>query len=299
MMARIDGCGRREFLGMAAVLAGAKASGAQGPEKNFPTSTRDRLAVATYPFRHQIGSKMTLEQFAKTIPGEFNVRGIEPWGHHVKSTAAAYIRSLRESFDAAGVHVVNLAVDISGKPCGSGEERSRALAEYHKWVDAAVILGSPSIRVPLPGKENGAEPGCAVGVLKALAEYGEAKEIVINLENDDPKREQPERVLEVIQAVNSPWLRSLPDFCNSMLVRNDQKYNLQALRALFPLAYNISHVKASEQSDKKMYYVDVEAIFAVAKASGYRGYFAMEFDQEGDPYEPTKKLIEASLRSLG
>jgi sugar phosphate isomerase/epimerase len=286
---------RREFAAM--LMAGALRAGA--PEKKFPTEPRRRLAVATYPFRQKIGAGVTLGEFAKTIPVEFNVPGIEPWSHHFQSTEAGYLHDLRKTFDDAGVHVVNIPVDIRANLCGNDEERSKTLQAYHEWVDAAVILGSPSIRVHLPRAERQNEMECAVNGLKAVAEYGRGKNIVIDLENDDPQSEQPERIVRVIKAVKSPFLRALPDFANSMVIHNDRNYNQQAMSLLFPLAYNISHVKNMLQDGKTIYRVDVDPIFSIAKEVHYKGYFSMEWDAAGDPYEGTKQLIQASLRSLG
>ena len=265
----------------------------------FPTSPRERLAVSTYPFRDQIGKgKMTLEQFAATVLPKLNVPGIEPWGPHFLSLNADYLAGLRDAFTKAGVHVVNIPVDIEAKLCGSPAERRAGLDKYNKWVDGAVILKSPSIRVHLPGGESGETISCSVSGMRELARYASQKNIVVNIENDDPKTEQPERVARVIETVNSPYLRALPDFCNSMLVQNDQDYNDRVLARLFKIAYNISHVKDHEDDEGKVYRVDVDRIFAVAKKAGYRGYFSMEFDSSGDPFAGTAKLIEESLQNL-
>ena len=298
---------RREFVGMA--LAAAASLRADGPTAKFPTEARARLSVSTYPFRKLIASPhaqegdaatrgMSLAEFAKTVKPRLNVPGIEPWSHHFESNDPEYVGGLRDAFQSAGLHVVNIPVDIGVKLCGTTEKYEHGLAAYRKWVDAAVILGSPSIRGHLPHGEQDGEMSCAVKAFRSLAEYGASKNIVINVENDEPSVEQPERVAKVIKAVNSPYFRALPDFCNSILVHDDQSYNNRALGTLFRLAYNISHVKDSEQDEGKTYRVNVDQIFAIAKQAGYKGYFSMELESEGDPYEGTAKLIEASLRNL-
>ena len=166
-------------------------------------------------------------------------------------------------------------------------------------MDAAVILRSPSIRVHLPHGEKGEQIACAVSALKELAQYGAAANVVINLENDEPETEAPERIARVIKAVDSPFLRALPDFCNSMLIHDNQTTNNREMETLFPLAFNISHVKDQESESGKIYRVDLSQIFAIARRSGYKGYFSMEWEGEGDPYTETGKLIEASLRLVG
>ena len=287
---------RREFAVMIAASATLRGA-AQHPDMQFPTEPRERLAVATYPFRKEISSAKPLAVFAESIPATFGVHGIEPWSHHFESTDSGYLQSLNTALRKAHVRVVNIPVDIHANLCGTPDERSNALSAYRKWVDAAVVLGSPSIRVHLPrGKDAGTE--CAVSGLGELAKYGASKNVVINVENDNPGSEQPERIVSVLKAANSPYLRALPDFGNSMAIHNDQTYNRQALSLLFPLAYNISHAKSTLQDKETIYRVDMDPLFAIAKSSGYRGYFSMEWDAEGDPYKGTKDLVEASLRNL-
>jgi sugar phosphate isomerase/epimerase len=298
--------GRRAFLG--ASLAGASVGltaslQAAEPLANFPSQPRKRLAVATYPFRSVIKSppnpnNMSLAEFAQTIENKFQISGIEPWSRHFESTEPDYVHGLRRSFDKAGLTVVNIPCDVRAQLCGStAENRVAGIETYHKWIDAAVILGSPSIRLHVPQGRATGDIGCAAETLKLVADYGSRKNIVVNMENDNPDSEDPFRVVKVIETVNSPFLRALPDFCNSRQL-GDEQYNYRALQALFAHAFNISHVKDLEMVHGAPMRVDMGRIFAIARGAGYHGYFSMEFEDEGDPYEGTKRLIEASLGSL-
>jgi sugar phosphate isomerase/epimerase len=297
---------RRDFVGAAA--GAVLGFGGIQATRDFPVEPRKRIAVSSYPFRRLIASAdaghtgnssgMTLEQFAQTIGPKFDVAGIEPWSRHIQSPEESSATALRRAFDSAGVKVVNIPVDARVHVCGSAEDRKQGLAIYRKWVDAAVILGSPSIRVHLPRGQKADDISCSVSVLKELAEYSATKKIVINVENDNPDSEAPEKIVRVLKAVNSPSLRSLPDFCNSMLIKNSQTYNEQALSSLFPLAYNISHVKDVEIDGQKEYRVDMDRIFAIAKGAGYKGYFSIEWEGRGDEYVETNKLIAATVSNL-
>jgi sugar phosphate isomerase/epimerase len=151
----------------------------------------------------------------------------------------------------------------------------------------------------LPRAENTEGLGCAVSALKELAAYGASKNLVIDIENGNPNSERPERIVQVLKEINSAFLPALPDFCNSMAIHDDQTYNNHAMRILFPLAFNISHVKDSDKNEKTTYRVDVDEIFAIAKGAGYKGYVSMEWEGTGDAYDETQKLIAASLRNLG
>ena len=64
-------------------------------------------------------------------------------------------------------------------------------------------------------------------------------------------------------------------------------------------AFNMCHVKGAVEFDGKTYHVDLGRMFAIARQSGYRGYFSMEFDTNGgDPFTGTTKLIDETLHYL-
>jgi sugar phosphate isomerase/epimerase len=304
---------RRNFLA-ASLLAGAYPAlrAADHPTVAFPSDPRQRLAVSTYPFRSLIKgvardadgmnkSGISLEEFAQTVSERLNVHGLEPWSKHFESTDSSYVQGLAAAFSRAGLRVVNISVDLPVHLCGSdARQMTDGLDQYRKWVDAAVILKSPGIRVHVPaGPERQTDLQCALQSLGQLAKYGAEKKVVINLENDDPKTEDPFTIVEILKSINSPYLRALPDFCNSMLIADDPEYNNRGLTALFKYAYSISHVKDSESDRGKLYNVDMHEIFEIAKRARYKGYFSMEWEGTGDPYQGTAALIRKSLESLG
>jgi sugar phosphate isomerase/epimerase len=121
---------------------------------------------------------------------------------------------------------------------------------------------------------------------------------VVTLENDDLVSEDAFFIVKVIEGVNHPYLRALPDFANSMLT-GDPAFNYRALQALFQHAYNICHVKDGEAGDNgKQFDIDLPKSFRILKSSGFKGYCSMEFDAAGDPYAATAMLVEQTLRYL-
>ena len=162
------------------------------------------------------------------------------------------------------------------------------------------VLGSPSVRQHVSGV-HGLKPDVALASesLGALSEYGSKRGVIVNLENDNPVAEDPFFLVDVIERVKSPWLRALPDFGNSLLA-HDHEYNRRALTKMFQHAYSMSHVKDSVLAeDGKVSTVDLAAIFGIAKAAGYRGYFSMECETGlSGPFAGTEKLVQESLKYL-
>ncbi len=299
---------RRHFLQASATgLAAAFASplgAAAGPDVKFPTDPHARLAVASYPFRKEFDpkhGKLTLLDFPKMVADRFGVAGIEPLDEHFHSTDAAFLNKFRKALAAANSHVVNIAV---GRLHGSfydldPNKRKTAIDNARHWVNVAGAIGSPGIRAHIQSA-RGAQPDVdrTADSLSALAVYASQKRIVVSLENDDPHSEDAFFIVKVLEKVNNPWLRALPDFCNSMILGKGSQYNYDAVTAMFAHAYSICHVKDSETDNGKLYTIDMARTFRIAKAAGYRGYFSMEWDAEGDPYENTKRLIAESMSNL-
>jgi len=303
---------RREFLTRVSMLTAAGGvieAANNGPKTKFPTKPIDRLAVTSYPFRAFIASPtnrardnskpgMDLKEFPAMIVKEFGIHNINPLADHFGSTDAAYVDSLREAIAKAGSHIVDLGLSSGRFYDPDPAERARGVDYGRKWIDIAVQIGSPSVRQHIGGA-RGAKPDVALAsdTLGQLAEYGSKRNVVVNLENDSPGSEDPFFILDVIRKVNSPYLRSLPDFGNSQRTYSAEE-NQRALTELFKYAYDMSHVKSRiESRDGQEHTIDVPTIFAIAKADSYKGYFSMETTNP-DPYAGTHELVELSLKCL-
>ncbi len=281
-----------------------------GPNLRFPARARERIAVSSYPFRDFIAGlddpasasshKMELKDFAAHVLAKFNINKIEPWSRHFRWLEPAYLEELRAAVKKAGAAIVNIAVDGEHSPYAvEQEERERAIEFSKKWIDVAAAIGSPSVRTNLPRAKD-AEPNVerAAETLRRVAEYGSAKKVVVNLENDNPVSEDPVFLTQLIDKVNSPWLHALPDFANTLATGNEQRA-YAGIDAMFGRAYNICHVKAMEANDSgQVFHVDLAKTFGMLKSHGYKGYCSMEFDSPGDPYLGTKELIADTVQYL-
>jgi sugar phosphate isomerase/epimerase len=315
---------RRQFLEQCAGVTAAgwlfpqfaRAAGNSAPSVQFPTAPRDRVSVAAYPFREFIvgwkgwdgktpskvplAQQMELKDFAAHVAEKFNVHKIEPWSPIFPSTDPKYLEQLRSAVEKAHSAVVDIAVDAGHSQYAmDAAEREQSVTGSKHWIDVGAALGSPSIRTHIDSaKDSKPDVGRAADTLTRVAEYGAMKNVVVHLENDNPVSEDPFFIVQVLEKVNSPWLRALPDFGNS-LSAHDEAFQDRAMEAMFSHAYGICHVKDGEvDDDGKASHVDLAKTFAILKKHGYKGYCSIEYDAPGDPYKPTAALVEETVKFL-
>jgi sugar phosphate isomerase/epimerase len=243
---------------------------------------------------------MDIKDFPGMIAKRFGIQNVCLLAGHFHSTDPAYLEALRQSVEQAGSHLVDLALEGRSFWAPDKAKRQAAVEYGQHWVDLAVTLGCPSVRQHL-GAPKDAKPDIELAsqTLGQLAEYGSAKNILVNLENDDLINEDPFFIVKVIEKIGNPYLRALPDFGNT-LAGGDADYNQRGVAAMLKHAYGVCHVKDVVVSDNgKTYKVDLPKMFELAKASGFKGYYMMEWDGgSGDPYEGTERLVEETLKDL-
>ncbi len=302
---------RRHFVTSALAAAGTARLLASEPQLTFPTNPRDRLSVTSWPFREYMAApgnhdsdpkkkRIDAKDFAAMVAERFGIHNINPLTSHFRSTEPAYLDELREAVAKAGSHIVDLGHGGRSFYHPDAAKRREAVAFGKKGVEIALHIGCPSVRQHVTAAPGGkSDVNLAAETLGELAGYGEKNGIVINLENDVPVAEDPYFLVAVIEKVRSPYLRGLPDFANSMNPTGDAEWNYKAVAAMFRHVFNMAHVKSAFASENgKVYQVDLARLFGIARQAGYRGYFSMEADMPGDPFENTKKLAEATIHYL-
>lgn len=299
-------------LGLSAFCGGTiPAAFAREPRIKFPARPIDRLALTSWPFRDYMEGPhnsnrdrskagMDILGFARMAIEKFNIHNINPLSAHFSSTEPRHLHTLREQVAKAGSHFVDLGLGAGQFYDPDPAVRKASVDSSKRWIDNAVVLGSPSVRQHLGGSRS-AKPDVdrAAQSLGQLADYGARKNIVVNLENDSLVNEDPFFIVKVIEKAGNPYLRALPDVGNTMQ-KGDPAYNYRGLQAMYKHAFNMSHVKDEVISRSgTVYKIDLAKAFGIAKASGYRGYFSMEWEtRAGDPYEGTRRLVKETLHYL-
>jgi sugar phosphate isomerase/epimerase len=282
----------------------------QSPHIKFPTDPHARIAISAWAFRSIIDAPannerdpklpaMDMKDFAAHVREKFGVVNIEPNSPYFLSLEPAYLDQFRNALEKGGSHAVNIAADMDTSYFDAdAATRAKSVAEAKKWIDVAVAIGSPSIRTSMSSVKNPPNLNHAAESLKAVADYAASKNVVVHLENDNIVYEDAFFIEKLVRKVNHPFVHALPDFGNSYGT-GDAAFAARAVKALFPLAYAIAHVKPSSTTAQgKEMQVDLAGAFNTAKAAGYKGYFSMEYEGGAEIHAATAKLIDQSLKLI-
>ena len=264
-----------------------------------------KLSLAGYSFNRQFAKRGTPEEIAKaemTVEKFIDFCAAQGLGateltgyYFPKDITTEYLLGLR-----AQTH--RLGLSISGTAIGNdfclpeGEARQKQLAECREWIDYAAIMGAPAIRifagkVPKGETEDASIERCAAGINESL-KYAATRGVFLALENHGGITATPEQMMKIIARIDtSPWFGVNFDSGN---FQTEDPY--ADLAKIAPFAVN-AQIKASISPGGKKQPADFARIVEILKNAGYRGFVALEYEEQESPYEAIPRILD-QLRPL-
>ena len=192
---------RREFFSTAAGVAalashpvrvGGAGRGSEGDWKKVRQSTLDRIAIMTLNFQSilkvpdtQHNPNRTLELFdiGEMLADTYGVHKVEFQHYHLASIEPSYFKDLRSQLEKSKSRATQINLEFSGLNISAPQQRDRLLAiDLTKmWIDHAVTLGAQRVMINQgqPTQENKVH---SIPTLKAMADYGKSKNIIVSVE---------------------------------------------------------------------------------------------------------------------
>jgi len=279
---------RRSFLKSGALAVGLTA-GTSGlalvsqKEVKFNDS-RIKLSLAGYSFNSLFRKgELTMEEFIDYCD-KLKLDGTELTSYYFKSDEDSYLLGLKNK-------CFHLGLNISGTAIGNDfvnpdkKERAKQVEDVKRWIDKAVVLGAPSIRVFGGGRipEGYTEKDAYNWVIPALqesVEYAEQKGVVLAIENHGGFPMTSEQVIHIIHEVDSPWFGANLDTGNFREDWYRQMAEVIPYAVVVQLKVNVS----STVRNGKRIATDPERIVQMLKNEGYRRYLVLEYE-ENKPFE--------------
>lgn len=195
----------------------------------------------------------------------------------------AALKRIRKALDYYDVKAAAWSCESA---LGEASTLARARAYIRLAVDAAKLIGAPVLRITLDhaAVRRGIEP--SVDALSSLVVDAELARVRLAIENDSP-RASVERILGIVQGVDSPWLGVCVNF---------EHFDPRSPVGLFErLAARAVHVHAATYGDGRPDGV-YSAYLGVLRTLGYEGAVALEYLGEAEPAEGLAAGIEELKR---
>jgi L-ribulose-5-phosphate 3-epimerase len=287
---------RRSFLTTAgAAVAAATVSHAR-PSQSPSGKARFRTGLVAYSYRQALQSKaMTYEDLIR-IAVETGTDGIDMTVYWLPSTTDDYLLSLRRLAYRNRVEIYSIGTRVRlAQP--TAELRQQQLDELKKWLDVAQHVGATHVRLFGGDKPAGATLDQAIGfaaeTMKRGAELAGARGLILGIEDDGGITDFAKETIEIVKRADSPWAGMNLDIGN---FRPPAVYD--QIEMSIPYAVS-THMKTSIALDdgKTRGPMDLDRVFRMFAAHGYRGYMGLEYEAEGDPVSEVPRYL-VRLREL-
>lgn len=259
-----------------------------------------KLSLAAYSFHRHLpqnwptkkkDGSMTLLDFIDFC-AEQNLDATELTSYYFPAEVTPeYIRQVREKCFRLGLDVSGTAIGNDFcKPAGELLDAEKALTR--QWIDYSADLGAPVIRifagnVPKGDTEAAALDRCVVAIDEAVA-YAATKGVVLALENHGGITATPEQLLAIVKRVAaSPYFGINFDSGN---FRTADPY--ASLEMIAPYAMNAQVKVTVSPNGGKKEEADLARIVGMLKATNYRGYVVLEYEEEQEPREAIPPLLK-------
>jgi len=215
---------------------------------------------------------------------------------------------MQQRASGEGVNSLLIMVDDEGDLGDpDSQKRKEAAINHQKWINAAKLMDCHSIRVNAFGSGTKSEMhGYLVDGLSQLCEYASKENINVLIENHGLYSSDAQWVTNVIKAVDSSFLGTLPDFGNWCMnekwgsTKDDactDSYDLyNGVKEFMPYAKGVSAKSYDFNEDGTVKGIDYNKMIDLVKAEGYDGYVGIEYEGENlsepDGIRATKALLE-------
>jgi sugar phosphate isomerase/epimerase len=312
---------RRKFLtaaaaGGLAVSAGSpiQATASAGNELADESFVPNRIAVSTYSFfTFRGGSKLTMPQCIDTA-AKMGFDGVELLQVQMEDNSDGFLQKLKRQAFVNGIDLCGMSTH-QGFVRPDQAYRDQNVKKTISQIEMAYKLGIPTIRVNtgrwgtsksfealmnnkgveprLPGHTDEEGFKWVIDSFAKCIPIAEKCGVVLGLENHWGLGRTAQGVLNIVNAIDSPWLRVTMDTGNFFEDRYSQLEKL-APEAVF--------VQAKTYYGGGVYYtleMDYDRIAKICQQANYRGYISLEFEGKEDPMTAVPKSLQALRSAFG
>jgi sugar phosphate isomerase/epimerase len=297
-----------------------------------------QLSVSSYSFRQQLGpvklmfrgpdgkkapfvwgepppQAMTLLELPALVRERLGLSAVEICQFHVSDASPAYVDRLKDALTSADVALVNMPIDVGNISDVNPAYREEDLAEIEGWMQVAATLGAHMVRVnaSMPMAPEAAPIEVTIDSYRRLARAAELLGLQLLIENHGGITKDPEVIVQIVEAVGQPRLKTLVDIGNFEPLMSANLAEFQgkprpavdptpvyaAIARIAPYAGLVHAKTRAFDSSGKSTDLDVVRALRVVRDAGFTGPISIEYEGSvGDPWENslrTKALVEEAV----
>lgn len=275
---------RRQFLKTGAALA---AAGSMIMQCSKDTSM-DRIGMTTVVFRMRFpqtrpenypaeGADLTLLEIPEYFADRFGMHNVELWNLHFESQSPGYLADLQKALAKTHSTVINIQVDGPYNHANPDDAvRTKGMDYIKEWLDT-----SSTLQCSMRSNTGQGEYDVCLAAFRELTDYAEQKGVVLLIENHGGISGDPATHVRLINAINSPNLKTLPDFGNYA-----PEIRYEGLKTILPYAGLISAKTMNINADGVHTTFDFDHCMQLVVDSGYTGIYSAEYwDGSGKPVD--------------
>jgi sugar phosphate isomerase/epimerase len=260
-----------------------------------------KISLAEWSFHRALeAGKMDNLDFPKIAKQDFDIDCVEYVNVFFmdKAKNPTYLKQLKLRCDDLGVKSGLIMCDHEGDLGDpTGANRTKAVENHYKWVEAAKFLGCHSIRVNARSSGDPKEQhDHAVDGLRRLSEFGAKHDMNVIVENHGGISSNGEWLAGVIKDVDLKNCGTLPDFGNFNISTTEKYDRYKGVAEMMPYAKGVSaksHVFNDKGDEAE---IDYFKMMKIVMDAGYHGYVGIEWEGEtpgeSEGVKLTKRLLE-------
>jgi sugar phosphate isomerase/epimerase len=197
----------------------------------------------------------------------------------------------------------SLGIEISGTgvrndfTIADKTKREQEVILVKQWIDVAVKIGAPVIRIFAGTQKNeGISPEQVtewmLKDIQACVDYGKRQGVIIGIQNHNDFIQTADQVINIIRSINSEWFGLILDTGS---FRHLDAY--AEIEKSIPYAVNWQ-VKENIWLNGVEIETDLDRLMKIIKASAYKGYLPIETLGAGDPKIKIPVLLEKLKKAM-
>lgn len=284
---------------------------------SMDTDSKIKISLAQWSLHRTFfnGTEKAVD-FPKIAAQKFDIHAVEYVSQFFQDKAndKNFLAELNKRSNDNNVKNVLIMVDLEGSLASSSNiDRTKAVDNHKKWVDAAHFLGCHAIRVNLHGelRDVKAWKEASIESLTQLSQYAKAANMNVIVENHGGFSSNGGMVAEVMKAVNLTNCGTLPDFGN-FCMRREKEGDLwetpcietydayKGVEELLPFAKGVSAKSFEFDANGNETSIDYGKMLIAIKKAKFNGYIGIEYEGKNEDeitgIKATKALIEKYIK---